>query len=74
MQQLARMDERPPHQRTRGARQGARVKSGGVRDDNRRMMQIEKRMARWLAMKVSMMGVADNRAGSEQRSRDRYNN
>jgi hypothetical protein len=60
MQQPARMDERPPHQRTRGACQGARVKSSGRRDDNHRMTQIEKRTAWWLAMKVSMMGAGDN--------------
>jgi hypothetical protein len=33
-QQTARMDERQPHQRMRGAHWGARVKSGGGRDDH----------------------------------------
>jgi hypothetical protein len=33
-QQPARTDERQPHQRMRGAQRGARVKSGGRRDNN----------------------------------------
>ncbi len=37
---------------------------GGRGAIKERMEQIKKRMALWPAMKVSMMGVADNGAGS----------
>jgi hypothetical protein len=37
---------------------------GGRGAIKKRMAQIKKRMARWPVKKVSMMGVADNGAGS----------
>ncbi len=73
MQQPARMDERQLHQRTRGAQRDARFKAvagwittvdGGRGAIKKRMAQIKKRTAWRPAKKVSIMGVADNRAGS----------
>ena len=67
------MDERQPHQRTRGAQWDERLKvvvgrittvDGGRRAIKNRMAQIKKRTARRPAKKVSMMGAVDNGAGS----------
>jgi hypothetical protein len=67
------MDERKPHQRTRGVQQDARFKAvagcittvgGGRRAIKKRMAQIKKRMAWRPEKKVSMMGAADNGVGS----------
>ncbi len=67
------MDERQPHQRTRGAQWDARFKAvaewittvdGGRGAIKKRMAQIKKRTGRQPAKKVSMMGAADNGVGS----------
>jgi hypothetical protein len=77
------MDESRPPLRTRGARWGARVKSGaggmttvegGRGAIKKRTVQIEKRRVQRPATKVSMMGAADNGAGSGQQSREGHNN
>jgi hypothetical protein len=67
------MDERQPHQRTKGARWDTRFKAlagwittvdGGRGAIKKRTAQIKKTTAWRQAKKVSMMGVADNGAGS----------
>jgi hypothetical protein len=79
MQQPAKTDERWPHQRTRGAR----VKSGGRRDDPcwRRKGGNQKEDGADLkddgkaaGNKVSMKGAADNIVGVGQQSREEHNN
>ncbi len=71
--QPARMDERQPHQRTRGAQQDARFKAvagwittvdGGRGAIKKRTAQIIKRTVWRLAKRMSMMGAVDNRVGS----------
>jgi hypothetical protein len=78
-QQPARMDERQLHQRTRGAQQDARFKAvarwitsvdRGRGTIKKRTAQIKKRTVWRPAKKVSMMGAADNRAGSRWQSRE----
>jgi hypothetical protein len=73
MQQPARMDERQLHQRTRGKKLDARFKAvagwitivdRGSVAIKKRTAQIKKRTVRQPAKKVSMMGAADNGAGS----------
>jgi hypothetical protein len=47
---------------------------GGRGAIKERTAQIKKRITQWLTTKVSMMGAADNKAGSRQWSREGCNN